>query len=136
MHQRRANRDHPHVAPLEARVPASRLAERVEHDGGALAVGGEDEPAENLTIHADESLNAIVVRADPSRMAEILDIVAALDVRRKQVLIEAAVVEVRIEDGVALGVELERRLGVQSSSATPEQQEGVLIRSFRCTPRS
>ena len=65
-----------------------------------------EEGAEDATIHADESLNAIVVRADPGTMNEILDVVAQLDVRRSQVLIEAAIVEVRVEDRTELGVEM------------------------------
>ena len=69
--------------------------------------GSAEEGAEKPTIHADESLNAIVVRADPGTMNEILDVVAQLDVRRTQVLIEAAIVEVRVSDVDALGVEIQ-----------------------------
>ena len=57
------------------------------------------------TIQADESLNAIVVRADRGKMAEVQEILDSLDVRRSQVLIEAAIVEISLEDGFALGVE-------------------------------
>ena len=66
--------------------------------------------AEDLTraptfIQADESLNALVVKADPSSMEEILDIVRQLDKRRAQVLIEAAIIEVKGDIGHALGVQ-------------------------------
>ena len=60
---------------------------------------------ELTTIQADESLNAIVLRADPGTMAEILDVIEKLDVRRAQVLIEAAIVEVTIDDSLNLGVD-------------------------------
>ncbi len=56
-------------------------------------------------IQADESLNALVVKADPSSMEEIEEIVRQLDVRREQVLIEAAIVEVTGDIGHALGVQ-------------------------------
>ena len=46
------------------------------------------------TIAADPSLNAVVVRSDPSTLAEVSDLLESLDVRRTQVLIEAAIVEV------------------------------------------
>ena len=46
------------------------------------------------SIQADEALNALVIKADPSTMAELKDIIAKLDVRRLQVLIEAVIVEV------------------------------------------
>ena len=58
-----------------------------------------------VTIRADESLNAIVARADPGTMSEILEVVAMLDVRRTQVLIEAAIAEVSVSDLFSLGVE-------------------------------
>jgi general secretion pathway protein D len=67
------------------------------------------------SIQADESLNAIVVRADPSTMNEILDILERLDVRRTQVLIEAAVVEISITDASEIGVEM---AGVDESGNT------------------
>ncbi len=71
--------------------------------------GGKSEASNGgtqLSIQADESLNALVVKADPSRIAEIKEIVASLDVRRSQVLIEAAIVEVSLDDRRNLGVEM------------------------------
>lgn len=66
---------------------------------------GEDSAVEDSTIQADESLNAIVVRADPGTMNEILKVLESLDVRRAQVLIEAAIVEVSIDTRRDVGVE-------------------------------
>ena len=77
--------------------------------GGILSgqpPGGEEEGAQETTIQADETLNAIVVRADPGAMTEILEIIKKLDVRRSQVLIEAAIVEITIDDTSDLGIEL------------------------------
>ncbi|MEM7220072.1 MAG: type II secretion system secretin GspD [Pseudomonadota bacterium] len=58
------------------------------------------------TIQADESLNAIVVRAEPGVMSEIQGILNQLDVRRTQVLIEAAIAEISLTDQFNLGVEM------------------------------
>lgn len=63
------------------------------------------EEGQAVSIQADESLNALVVRADPATMKELLAIVAELDVRRAQVLIEAAVVEISIDVVDTVGVE-------------------------------
>ncbi len=73
----------------------------------ALLTGNErtEEGAEATTIQADESLNAIVARADPGTINELREILAKLDVRRTQVLIEAAVVEVHLSDREDIGVE-------------------------------
>lgn len=60
-------------------------------------------------IYADEGLNALVVRADPAMMTEVQRVIAELDVRRAQVLIEAIIVE--ISDNLSRG------LGVQWAAA-------------------
>ncbi|MEM7097058.1 MAG: type II secretion system secretin GspD [Pseudomonadota bacterium] len=66
----------------------------------------EGEVAQETTIQPDESLNAIVVRADPGAMQEILAIIEKLDARKEQVLIEAAIVEVTVNDDRSVGVEV------------------------------
>ena len=62
-------------------------------------------PTTEIQIQADESQNALVVRADPSDLAVVEGIIQDLDVRRAQVLIEAAVVEVSGDVGEALGIQ-------------------------------
>ncbi len=59
-----------------------------------------------IKISADESLNAIVVRAAPSVMEEITQVIRSLDVARSQVLIEAAIVEISNQDGRAMGIQV------------------------------
>lgn len=56
-------------------------------------------------IHADEDLNALVIRTEPSLLKEIQDLVSQLDVRRSQVLIESAIIEVIGDVNDALGVQ-------------------------------
>jgi general secretion pathway protein D len=74
----------------------------------AAAAGGEGGAAQApqpLSIQPDTSLNAIVIRADPSTVSEVTEIVKKLDVRRTQVLIEAAIVEISLDKSKALGVD-------------------------------
>ena len=66
---------------------------------------GDNTKSENINIQADISLNAIVVRADPGTMSEIQEILRQLDIRRAQVLIEAAIVEVSVDETRAIGIE-------------------------------
>ena len=56
-----------------------------------------------VSIQADESLNALVIRAEPGMMKELQSIISQLDVRRAQILIEAAIVEVTGENAKSLG---------------------------------
>ncbi len=66
-----------------------------------------DKPGQDIatSIQADEALNALVIKADPTTMAELKDIIAKLDVRRLQVLIEAVIVEVTTTFNRKLGTE-------------------------------
>lgn len=57
------------------------------------------------SVYADESLNALVVRAEPSVIQELEGIVDQLDVRRAQVLIEAAIVEISDKTANNLGIQ-------------------------------
>lgn len=68
--------------------------------------GGDGGKNVKVSIQPDASLNALVIRADPSTMLELKDIIADLDVRRLQVLIEAAIVEVTTDFTRQLGTEL------------------------------
>ncbi|SOB74699.1 general secretion pathway protein D [Marinobacter sp. LV10R510-11A] len=79
--------------------------------------GASNKPQGNFAVFADEGLNALVVRGEPSLMQEAEEIVAALDVRRAQVLIEAAIVEISDELGQDLGAQV--ALGDESGSSTP-----------------
>ncbi|MGO3295980.1 MAG: secretin N-terminal domain-containing protein, partial [Marinobacter sp.] len=74
-----------------------------EGTGGAASGGASTRPQGSFTVFADEGLNALVVRGEPSLMQEAEEIVAALDVRRAQVMIEAAIVEISDELGQDLG---------------------------------
>lgn len=73
--------------------------------GARTSAGNASMAAQPSMIQADESLNALVVQAEPGQMAEIKSIVSQLDVRRAQVLIEAAIVEISASAGQDLGVQ-------------------------------
>ncbi|TPU03533.1 type II secretion system protein GspD [Acinetobacter baumannii] len=58
-----------------------------------------------VSIIADNAQNSLVVKADPQLMREIESAIQQLDVRRQQVLIEAAIIEVSGKDADQLGVQ-------------------------------
>jgi len=72
---------------------------------------------DSFNIQADEALNALVIRANPTTMAEIKNIIQKLDIRRLQVLIESAIVEVTTNFEKQLGSELV--IGDTSSTSLP-----------------
>lgn len=58
-----------------------------------------------VTIGIDETTNSVVIRADPRLRQEFRQVINQLDVRRPQVLIEAAIIEVSVTDILKAGVE-------------------------------
>lgn len=84
----------------DAAATAEQLSALVGNQAGAE--GGPP----TATVQPVEALNALILRADPTTLNELLAIIAQLDVRRAQVLIEVAVVEVTVNDVDTRGVEL------------------------------
>lgn len=111
--------------------------------GGIAAVGGaggSTTPAAvstpDLTIQPAPELNAIVVRGTPAAVAAIEPLIADLDVRRPQVLIEAAIVEITGENAEALGIQLglgAAAINAGSGGATSFGLLGLPLRSILAT---
>lgn len=76
----------------------------------------------SFVIAADPSQNSIVARGSDEDLAELVDLLAALDRPRAQVLIEAAIVEVTLTDELRNGVNwaglIDERLSVIFSDAS------------------
>ncbi|MFN4095786.1 MAG: type II secretion system secretin GspD, partial [Sphingomonas sp.] len=72
-----------------------------------------------ITVQPSPDINAVVVRGTPSAIAAIEGLITDLDVRRPQVLIEAAIAEITGEEAEALAVQL------GTSGATLSQVEGA-----------
>ena len=81
---------------------ASAVRQGAEGGAGAAARATSDADA-RVSIQADASLNALVIRAEPEMMKELQSVISQLDVRRAQILIEAAIVEVTGDKASSLG---------------------------------
>ncbi|GAD63675.1 type II secretion system secretin GspD [Aquipseudomonas alcaligenes] len=117
--QRLANLAHsldiPSTRSANARVirlrhsDAKSLAETLGDvaEGLKTPEGGEaaNSKPQNILIRADESLNALVLLAEPDTVATLEEIVRNLDVPRAQVMVEAAIVEISGDISDALGVQ-------------------------------
>ncbi|WP_206675071.1 type II secretion system secretin GspD [Alteripontixanthobacter muriae] len=62
--------------------------------------------SETLSVQAAPELNAIVIRGAPSEIASIENLITELDIRRPQVMIEAAIVEITGDQSEQLGLQL------------------------------
>ncbi|MDR7024935.1 type II secretion system secretin GspD [Pseudomonas peli] len=77
------------------------ISEKLKPETGGETTG----KPQTILIRADESLNALVLLAEPDVVATLEDIVRQLDVPRAQVMVEAAIVEVSGDITDALGVQ-------------------------------
>lgn len=87
---------------------AEQIAELIKGLMGDIATEdakGKGQKTAEASVYADEGLNALVVRAEPSLLQELEGVVEQLDVRRAQVLIEAAIVEISDNTDNKLGIQ-------------------------------
>lgn len=61
--------------------------------------------AKNSSIEADEGTNSLIITAPADEMAALESVIARLDIRRAQVLVEAIIVEMELVDGQELGLQ-------------------------------
>nr|WP_217906313.1 type II secretion system secretin GspD [Vibrio sp. JPW-9-11-11] len=76
---------------------------QAEKSSGSKQSGGS--ARSDVVIAAHPETNALVLTAPPDIMLAIQDVIAQLDIRRAQVLIEALIVEMAEGDGINLGVQ-------------------------------
>jgi general secretion pathway protein D len=81
-------------------VEPSDKAKRITQQHGA----GGDKTAK-LSIIANKETNSLVITAKPDEYQEIVRIIKELDIVREQVLIEAMIVEVNVENGWGFGID-------------------------------
>lgn len=101
------------AAPALARAGSS-----TERDNGRTAAArGFSTPG--LTVQPAPEINAIVVRGTPAAISAIEPLIAQLDIRRPQVVIDAAIVEINSDDAESLAVQL----GLGGAAA--QQRDGL-----------
>lgn len=67
--------------------------------------GGEQAVERRVTVQADESANALVIHARPKEFQSIETVIKQLDIKRKQVFVEAIIAEVSFNKAADLGIE-------------------------------
>lgn len=87
-------------------TPPAAGAEAAAGAGGADRSPGAGFAFPGLAVQAVSELNAVVLRGTPQSVAVVEDLILQLDVRRPQVVIEAAIVEITGDLGEQLGIQL------------------------------
>ena len=86
---------------------ASEVLTRVMQNISRLEENGSNNRTRNgeSTIEADAGTNSLIITADTDEMAALEAVIARLDIRRAQVLIEAIIVEMEMTEGQELGLQ-------------------------------
>ena len=78
---------------------------RVMQNIARLEAGGTQRNGGESTVEADAGTNSLIITADTDEMAALESVIARLDIRRAQVLIEAIIVEMEMTEGQELGLQ-------------------------------
>ena len=83
------------------RTPGRSRSENLDGStsGGSFNLG------DQVSITADPATNSLIINAGKSDYEKILELLKQLDIKRRQVLVEAMLLEVGIDDTVSLGTE-------------------------------
>ena len=115
-------------------VEVAEVLTRVMQNMSRLDTGGDRKPSTNTnsTIEADEGTNALIITADADEMASLEAVIARLDIRRAQVLVEAIIVEMEITEGQELGLQWifaddSGAFGSNVSTSSAQQQRNAAI---------
>ncbi len=74
----------------------SRLGRDRRGGSGAVSLG------DDITIFADPATNSLIINSDKTGHQKVLDLLKDLDIKRKQVLVEAMLLEVGVDDQTQL----------------------------------
>lgn len=87
-------------------VAASLGEDPANPDAQSFGGGPDAAPISPVSVQASIETNSVIVRGTQRQLAEVSQLIKALDVRRPQVMIEAAIVEVSGDVAERLGVQL------------------------------
>jgi general secretion pathway protein D len=112
------------LVPVLTGVSENLQKAEAQAQPGAGGGGGAPAPAarsggggrQDVMIEAHEATNSVVITAPPKLQRSLLTVIRQLDIRRAQVLVEAAVAEISESKGRSLGVEA---VGLDSTGDAP-----------------
>jgi len=79
--------------------------------------GGSPLPGDPVTITADKPTNSLIINSSPEDYETIREIIAQLDIKRKQVFVEALILELSMDATKRLGASLQGVVDIGSDSA-------------------
>lgn len=109
-----------------SRTPGqSTMSNQRRSGGGAVQLG------ENLSITADPATNSLIIIGSKSDYMKILDLLKKLDVKRRQVLVEAMLLEVGVDDTQSMGIDWLTSTGGADGGVVASKDGGSIINVLR-----
>lgn len=87
---------------------------------------GEGASATETSVEADEDTNSLLITADPATLESLKAVIARLDIRRAQVLVEAIIVEMLDDNSKELGIQWLFGNSANGAFSTSSLKNGVL----------
>lgn len=81
--------------------------------------------SENLSITADKPTNSLIVNGNPEDFEQVRDIIAQLDIKRKQVYVETLILELSMEATKQLGASLQGAFKVGDGVVSISTNQGA-----------
>lgn len=109
-----------------SRLPGeSTISNQRRTSQGAVQLG------ENLSITADPATNSLIIIGSKSDYMKLLELLKKLDIKRRQVLVEAMLLEVGVEDGQTMGMDWLTSTGGADGGVVVSQDGGNIVSVLR-----
>lgn len=92
------------------------VSEKLKDEKGNARKPSSSGAMDNVAITADEQTNSLVITADQSVQEKLATVIARLDIRRAQVLVEAIIVEVQDGNGLKGVADYKKNGGITSAN--------------------
>jgi len=110
----------------QSRVPGQSRNDGKTKSGSSSASLGED-----ISITADASTNSLVIFASKTDYLKVLELLSQLDIKRRQVLVEATLLEVAIDGSLETGVSFMGSTGGADGGGILRNDNGSLTQLLR-----
>lgn len=113
------NSDAEELAKVLASLTEKRAAPAQPVPGQAVTVKGiiTAELEGGVRITADKATNSLIIIASPNDYQTLVEVIKKLDIRRRQVYVEALIMEISLDKGLDVGVEFRGAVETRSQGA-------------------
>ncbi len=114
----------PALAPGDTGIVTGSIDAARPAAGGGLAT---DDRYSGIAVVADESRNSLVITATPSEFRRVKEVLARIDIRGAQILLEATIAEVTLSDQLKFGVRWFLNKGGQNPTLNSPLATGATV---------